>query len=266
MTAVVVLAVALVLGGCGGDDGPDAVAAPTSTTGPPSVAPGAAPRPTATAAGATTTSSTPAPTAPPPTGPPTSGPPATAAPPAPAVDPPATTSAPTAPPVVATPTPTPPFDGSIDQVVIPRPATTQDVVAHIAIVEGAQAARGAAGGSERHLTFRFEGGLPGVTVRYLDRPVRAAGSGDEVAVAGGAVLGIRFEPASGARFGETGFVTTYTGPTRIGFADGAPLNEAVRTGDFEAVYEWAIGLDAQVPFRVEADGDTGSITVVVPDG
>ena len=43
--------------------------------------------------------------------------------------------------------------------------------------------------------FQFRNGLPGYDVRYVERPVVADGSGDEVAVDGSAVLLIRMEPA-----------------------------------------------------------------------
>jgi hypothetical protein len=111
----------------------------------------------------------------------------------------------------------------------------------------------------------FEGGLPGVVVEYVDRPVRESGSGDEVAVAGGAVLALRFEPASSARIEGDQVTRTYTGPDRVpGPGPGATMAEMVRIGDFEAVYEWAVGVRAQVPFRVETG--PGTVTVVLPAG
>lgn len=160
----------------------------------------------------------------------------------------------TAPP----PTPTTvPFDGGTEPVSIPRPATTRDIVAHTDL------ALDASGGEER-IVYRFDGGLPGVEVRYAERPIRAAGSGDVIDVAGDAVLSVRFEPASGARISGEDIERTYTGPQRVP-GEGV-VTELVRTGDFEALYEWAVGLGSRVPFRVETDDGAGTVTVVVPAG
>lgn len=157
----------------------------------------------------------------------------------------------------AAPTTTQPFDGGTEPVVIPRPATTQDVVAHTGL-------RVEETGGEARLTFSFDGVLPRVDVRHVERPVRQAGSGEEVAVAGDAVLAIRFEPASSARFDGEEIQRTYAGPDRV--AGAGTATEVVRTGDFEALYEWAAGLTSRVPFRVEVDEAAATVTVVVPAG
>ena len=153
-------------------------------------------------------------------------------------------------------TTTQPFDGGTDRVAIPAPATTQEVVSHTDL------AITAAGGEER-ITFGFEGALPGVIVDYVARPVRESGPGDEVAVEGAAVLGIRFEPASSATLDGEDVTRTYTGPDRVP-GPGGTVAEVVRTGDFEAVYEWAAGLAAEVPFRVDIDAAGSTVTIVVP--
>jgi hypothetical protein len=121
------------------------------------------------------------------------------------------------------------------------------------------------GGGEERIAFEFDGALPGVVVEYVEPPVRAAGSGDEVAVEGDALLSIRFEPASSARVDGEDVTRTYTGPERLAGAGGA-VAEVVLTGDFEALYEWVAGLGAEVPFRVEVDDAADSVTVVVPAG
>lgn len=149
-----------------------------------------------------------------------------------------------------------PFEGGTEQVEIPLPATTQEVVSHTDL------AVTSAGGEER-IAFRFDGSLPGVVVEYVEPPVRKSGTGDEVAVEGAALLGIRFEPASSARIDGEDVTRTYTGPERVAGTGGA-VAEVVQIGNFEAVYEWVAGLGQQVPFRVEVDEATATVTVVVP--
>ena len=172
---------------------------------------------------------------------------------------PSSTAAPTSTTSTTAGAPTPsttPFDGATARVEVPIPATTQEVVSHTTL--GVTAT-----GGEVRATFGFDGALPGVVVEYVERPVRASGSGDEVAVEGGAVLAIGFEPASSATLDGEEVVRTYEGPDRVEGA-GATVTEVVRTGDFEAVYEWVVGLTTEVPFRVEVDEAASTVTVVVP--
>jgi hypothetical protein len=99
------------------------------------------------------------------------------------------------------------------------------------------------------VVFEFRDGVPGYDVRYVERPVRADGSGNEVTVAGAAVLRVRMEPALDADLTQETAPPTYTGPTR--FSPGtAAVVELVRTGGFEAVLTWAIGVESEQPFRV----------------
>ena len=99
------------------------------------------------------------------------------------------------------------------------------------------------------LVFEFRKGLPGYDVRYVEPPVRADGSGAAVAVAGGAVLRVRMEPALDADLTQESAPRTYTGPTRFS-PDTAAVIELVRTGGFEAVLTWSIGVEREQPFRV----------------
>jgi hypothetical protein len=105
-------------------------------------------------------------------------------------------------------------------------------------------------GDVERVVFEFRGDVaPGYEVRYIDRPVRESGSGDEIEVAGGGLLEIAFTPSSTVAFTPDGsFEETYTGPDRLGGEGG--VTEVVRTGDFEARLEWVIGLDRRVPYRV----------------
>jgi hypothetical protein len=88
------------------------------------------------------------------------------------------------------------------------------------------------------IVFEFDAGVPGYAVKYVDRPITEDGSGATVAIEGGAVLSVRFESASAHD------VTT----TRIKGPGGA-IAEAVRTGDFEAVVNWAVGVRRKAPFH-----------------
>jgi hypothetical protein len=99
------------------------------------------------------------------------------------------------------------------------------------------------------VVFAFANGLPGYEVGYVERPLIADGSGDEVAVDGAAVLRVRMEPALDTDLSKEPGPPTYTGPTRFS-PDGAVVAELVRTGGFEAVLVWAVGVDGERPFRV----------------
>jgi hypothetical protein len=63
---------------------------------------------------------------------------------------------------------------------------------------------------------------------------------------------VRMDPASGFDLNTGEGVMVYKGPKRIhGSAAGTSVvQELVRTGDFEAVLSWAIGLSDKVDFRV----------------
>ena len=109
--------------------------------------------------------------------------------------------------------------------------------------------RAAAHDGYDRIAFQFRNGLPGYDVRYVDRPVVADGSGDEVAVDGGAVLLIRMEPALDADLTQESAPLTYTGPQRF-TPTTTVVAELVRTGGFEAVLTWAAGVDEKRPFLV----------------
>lgn len=130
-------------------------------------------------------------------------------------------------------------------------ASTDPVVWTSAIAETALLTdvRAASHEGQDRLVFEFENGVPGYDVRYVAPPVRADGSGDEVAVAGGAVLLVRMEPALDADLTQESAPRTYTGPIRFS-PQTAAVAELVRIGGFEAVLTWAAGVDEQRPFRV----------------
>ncbi|MEA3076484.1 MAG: hypothetical protein QOF60_1392 [Actinomycetota bacterium] len=117
-------------------------------------------------------------------------------------------------------------------------------------------------GDVERVTFEFEGALPGYRVGYVERPIVEDGSGKEVTVDGGSVLGVRFEPASGFDLSGGGR-QVFKGPDRLDLAT-TTITDVVRTGDFEAVLTWAVGIDgAKAPFRVVADAAARTISVEV---
>jgi len=74
-----------------------------------------------------------------------------------------------------------------------------------------------------------------------------------VNVKGAAVVVVRMEPASGFDLNTGEGVMVYKGPRRIdgSGAGTSVVQELVRTGDFEAVLSWAIGLSDKVDFRIQ---------------
>lgn len=102
------------------------------------------------------------------------------------------------------------------------------------------------------VVFQFENGLPGYRVAYAEPPLNEDGSGDPVRIAGSAFLVVRMELASGFDLETDEGRLVYTGQRRLaGSAAGtSTVREVVRTGDFEAVLTWAVGLDDRVDFRV----------------
>jgi hypothetical protein len=99
------------------------------------------------------------------------------------------------------------------------------------------------------VVFQFAtAGVPGYRVEYVDPPLKEDGSGNPVDVEGNAFVVARMEPASGFDLNTGDGVLVYKGPKRLPGA--SIVKEVVRTGDFEAVLSWAIGLGTEVPFRV----------------
>jgi hypothetical protein len=102
------------------------------------------------------------------------------------------------------------------------------------------------------VVFQFKNDLPGYSVEYVQPPLKEDGSGNPVAIDGNAVVVVRMEPASGFDLDTGEGVLVYKGPKRIegSSAGTSVVKELARTGDFEAVLSWAIGLSDKVDFRV----------------
>lgn len=134
-----------------------------------------------------------------------------------------------------------PLDGA-STATVSVPAT----IPEIALLTAARAARHE--GYDR-VVFEFANVLPGYQIGYTNRPVTADGSGDEVPVNGAHVVQVRFESALDADLSQESAPRTYTGPDR--FTPGTPeVAEIVKTGGFEGVLTWVIGLRDRVDFRV----------------
>jgi hypothetical protein len=99
------------------------------------------------------------------------------------------------------------------------------------------------------VVFEFRGdGVPGYRVQYTQPPLKEDGSGNVVQVDGSAFVVVRMEPASGFDLNTGEGELVYKGPKRVPGA--SVVKEVVRTGDFEAVLTWAVGLEEKVDFRV----------------
>lgn len=129
---------------------------------------------------------------------------------------------------------------------------TETVTAPAKIAETALLVRVAVAGHDGYdrIVFQFRNGLPGYRVEYVEPPLREDGSGNLVKLDGDAFVVVRMEPASGFDLSVPEGELIYTGPRRIAGDGTSVVREVVRTGDFEAVLTWAIGLDGRVPFRV----------------
>ena len=115
----------------------------------------------------------------------------------------------------------------------------------IALVE--RVALGRHEGYDR-VVFQFRNALPGYRVDFVEPPLREDGSGAPVKIEGDAFAVVRMEPASGFDLATGEGELVYDGPRRL--AGSGIVAELVRTGDFEAVLTWSVGLDERVPFRV----------------
>ena len=160
-----------------------------------------------------------------------------------------TTSAP------GTTTTTNPFNGSTTPTSAPAPADLTETALLTDVRVGTE-------DDVSRVVFEFEGGVPGFAVEYVDPPITSDGSGETVQVEGAAFIQVRMEPASGVDLSGETFEETYTGPDRI--RGSGPVNEVVRTGDFEANLTWVLGLDSDVPFRVVTLDAPSRIVIEMP--
>lgn len=110
------------------------------------------------------------------------------------------------------------------------------------------------------IVFELEGvGPPGFEVGYLENPPTEDPTGNPVGVSGSVYLEIRMQSASGFDFDAN--APSYNGPTRLNPSDTMYAREAVRTGDFEAILTWVVGLDEVRDFKVSTLADPTRVVV-----
>jgi hypothetical protein len=156
-------------------------------------------------------------------------------------------------------------DRSLDPVGDPGtgPVVTDDFPAGGATVHLTDV-RAAGHGTFDRFVLEFDGDVvPGHRVGYVEPPVTEDGSGRPVQVAGSAFLEVRVTPASGVDLSGGTPRYTYTGRDHVLAPGGRVIAEAVRTGDFEAMLAWTVGLEERVPFGVATLSDPARLVVDV---
>lgn len=99
------------------------------------------------------------------------------------------------------------------------------------------------------VVFEFADDVPGYTVKYVELPVSADGSGEPVDLPDAeTAVQVVFTPASGFDIEAGG--KTYKGPSTVTNDKTAEITGVVSSGDFESVLSWAVGLRHEVPFEV----------------
>jgi hypothetical protein len=99
---------------------------------------------------------------------------------------------------------------------------------------------------------------------YESGPITEDGSGRPVKMKGAAFLVVTMS-ATGADLSQEAAPATYTGPTSIEAAGATRIQQVRRTGDFEGVLTWVIGLDKKRPFRVSTQAAPARVIVDVGD-
>lgn len=111
------------------------------------------------------------------------------------------------------------------------------------------------------IVFEFTGTAPGFEAEYVDKPLHEDGSGNEVPLRGQFALHVRMENASGFDFDKG--APSYNGPYRLRPADTTVVEELARTGDFEGVLSWAIGVKTKAGFRVRQLSDPPRLQIEI---
>jgi hypothetical protein len=104
------------------------------------------------------------------------------------------------------------------------------------------------------VVFGFEEQAPGpgfeVSYQSADTAKIEDASGNPIAIDGDAFLVVKLNPAMTAKIDGEQVTKTYNGPRRLPGTD--PITEVVKTGDFEGVVTWVIGLDSKRSFTTNA--------------
>jgi len=130
------------------------------------------------------------------------------------------------------------------------PVTSTSKADFSALMKGLAVGRHA--GYDR-VTFTFDNFLPGYVISYIEPPIKEDGSGKPVNIAGSDYVQVLMQPASGFDLNSGECVIVYKGPKRISGADAGTsvVKDVVRTGDFEAVLTWTIGLADKAAYKVQ---------------
>jgi len=111
--------------------------------------------------------------------------------------------------------------------------------------------------------FELEQQAPGPGYEVSYQPADTAkvedASGNPVEIDGEAFLVVKLSPAMTAKIDGDQVTKTYTGPNRIPGA--GPIAEVVKTGDFEGVVTWVIGLDRKHLFTTDASDSRLVVTI-----
>ena len=109
------------------------------------------------------------------------------------------------------------------------------------------------------VVLEFADAVPGYTVKYVDLPVVEDGSGDPLELPGAeAAVQIILTPASAFDFdaGKSTYKATIVENDKT-----AEIISVVKSGDFESVLSWAVGLRQEVPFKVTKLGNPARLVV-----
>jgi len=106
-------------------------------------------------------------------------------------------------------------------------------------------------------------GPPGFRASYVPagQALVEDGSGAPIDLKASAYLVVRFEPAATADLSSEELVRTYTGPKRLDAPGARFVREVVKSGDFEAVVTWVVGLTDQRPFTATVAGSRLVVTI-----
>ena len=106
------------------------------------------------------------------------------------------------------------------------------------------------------VVFDFEEQEPGPGFEVSYQPASTAkvedGSGNVLEIDGNAFLVVKLSPAMTAKIDGDQVTKTYTGPKRLPQDPSSAVRDVVKTGDFENVVTWVIGLDEKMPFTTNA--------------
>ena len=166
----------------------------------------------------------------------------------------------------STSAPTSPASADVSSSATPLPTSTATVSAAPSASATALLTDVEAGGHDgfTRVVFTFSHQVPGYVAGYAQPPFQQSGSGQTVEVKGDAFIKVRMERAATADLSAASAQPTYTGPSHV--PGTGVVSEVAKTGDFEAVMTWVIGLQGQHPFRVFTLDSPARLVVDVATG